>query len=154
MSTAAPFYAEFIYDKILAPSDIRLLRIESSPKDDELRFAIEHHPRSDPPHYVAVSYTWGSEPPLHKLLVDGKLIKIRPNLWQALYYINTEKEAKDKEWQFIWCDAVCINQADSAEKNEQIREMYTTYRNAAIVIAWLGIDRSGKYDERIDKARK
>ncbi len=146
MSTSTPV-PEFEYEQPLAQSDIRLLRIERSQREDELRFSLEHHPRDNAPNYVALSYTWGHEPSLHKLLINDKLMKVRPNLWQALYYITTEQEALDKEWQYIWCDAVCINQSNLEEKSQQVREMYTTYRNAAVVVAWLGVDRSGKYDE-------
>lgn len=137
-----------VYDGTLAQNEIRLMRIEKSPQPDDLRFSLDRYIREKAPAYVALSYTCGHEPEIHEILIDDKVVKIRPNLWQALYYITTEKEALDKEWRYLWCDAICINQPNIAEKSEQIRGMYTTYRQATVVFAWLGIDRSGKYDER------
>lgn len=137
-----------VYDGTLAQNELRLMRIESSPQPEDLEFSLERHLREKAPKYIALSYTCGNEPEIHEILIDNKIAKIRPNLWQALYHVTTEKEAVDGEWQYIWCDAVCINQPNIEEKSEQIRGMYTTYRQASVVVAWLGIDRGGKYDER------
>ncbi|CAH0047534.1 unnamed protein product [Clonostachys solani] len=38
----------------------------------------------------------------------------------------------------IWVDAVCINQADLAERNQQVAQMASIYKNAQQVISWLG----------------
>ena len=100
----------------LAQNEIRLMRIEESPKPNELRFSLERHIRDTAPKYVALSYTCGNEPALHKIVLGDKVMKLRPNLWQALYYITSEKEAVDRTWKYIWCDAVCINQEDVAER--------------------------------------
>jgi hypothetical protein len=40
----------------------------------------------------------------------------------------------------FWVDAVCINQADAAEKNAQLAHMGSIYKDAAEVLVWLGID--------------
>lgn len=137
-----------VYIGTLAQNELRLMRVEISPQPDDLRFSLERHFREKAPAYIALSYTCGNEPEIHEILIGDMVVKIRPKLWQALYHITTEKEARDKEWRYIWCDAVCINQPNIEEKSEQIRGMYTNYRQATVVIAWLGIDRSGKYDER------
>jgi len=38
----------------------------------------------------------------------------------------------------IWVDAVCINQADIREKNEQISPIREIYGGAKEVVVWLG----------------
>jgi hypothetical protein len=41
----------------------------------------------------------------------------------------------DKEW--LWADAICINQDDDTEKNCQIRPMAKVYLSAHRVFSWL-----------------
>ena len=38
----------------------------------------------------------------------------------------------------LWVDAICINQADSVEKAQQVAQMADTYAYAVCVVAWLG----------------
>jgi hypothetical protein len=40
----------------------------------------------------------------------------------------------------FWVDAICINQMDVHEVNEQVRKMSSIYENAIGVIPWLGIE--------------
>lgn len=39
----------------------------------------------------------------------------------------------------LWIDAICINQADDAEKEDQVFHMIRIYRRARQIVAWLGI---------------
>jgi hypothetical protein len=65
--------------------------------------------------------------------VDGQPLRIKPNLWACLYTLSRHG------WQYIWADAVCINQDDIAEKNQQVRMMDRIYQNATVVSVWLGL---------------
>jgi hypothetical protein len=38
----------------------------------------------------------------------------------------------------IWIDAICINQQDNEEKDHQVQHMGEIYRNAKLVVVWLG----------------
>jgi hypothetical protein len=38
----------------------------------------------------------------------------------------------------FWIDAICINQADEVEKEQQVKKMYEIYKNARQVVVWLG----------------
>ena len=40
--------------------------------------------------------------------------------------------------EFWWIDALCINQDDAEEKNEQVRMMRSMYEKATNVWVWLG----------------
>lgn len=42
---------------------------------------------------------------------------------------------------YLWVDAICINQSDGEEKNQQVRAMNRVYSNAVEVTAWLGLQR-------------
>jgi hypothetical protein len=38
----------------------------------------------------------------------------------------------------IWIDALCINQEDTLERNQEVKRMRTIYRTAREVVIWLG----------------
>ena len=95
---------------------------------------------------MAISYTWGDEPALFSIIIDDATFHVRSNLWQCLRHVTTEEEAQD-EWIYLWVDAICINQANIQEKNEQVSRMGETYKNSSTVIAWLGPDDKVKKEE-------
>ena len=67
------------------------------------------------------------------LSLDGLQIEVRENLWQALYHLR--KPDTDLR---LWVDALCINQENIPERNEQVSRMSTLYNQAEEVLAWLG----------------
>lgn len=141
----------------LNSDDLRLLHIQHDRHNEGLAFSLAHYPRSEAPSYVAISYAWGSELAEHAVIVDGHTILVRPNLWQALFHISTAKEAK-KEWKYLWCDAICLDQENIVEKSEQVGQMYLVYRNAALVIAWVGpypkAESTGQHAESYKRSRQ
>jgi hypothetical protein len=58
---------------------------------------------------------------------------VQPNLFEALKGIRKEDEEI-----CLWVDGICINQADTTERNHQVGLMGDIYRNAKNVRAWLG----------------
>ncbi|KAK7459822.1 heterokaryon incompatibility protein [Colletotrichum acutatum] len=38
----------------------------------------------------------------------------------------------------VWCDFLCVNQRDDVEKSKQHTDMRNIYRNAELVVGWLG----------------
>ncbi|KAI3531975.1 HET domain-containing protein [Colletotrichum abscissum] len=95
------------------------------------RAAVQYHK------YRAVSYTWGDGSPSEIIFLDGQPFPVRPNLWSCLYYLGLA--SRHTEWEYLWVDAICINQANDAERNSQVRCMDETYRSAACVSVWLGL---------------
>lgn len=61
-------------------------------------------------------------------------LKIGRNLYEALQRIWETDSAE-----YIWADAVCINQEDKGECSAQVAIMGHIYAQAAAVIIWLGI---------------
>ena len=57
---------------------------------------------------------------------------VRANLWECLSYLSST--ARDE---LFWIDAMCIDQCNVRERNEQVRAMKMTYREAAKVFVWL-----------------
>lgn len=46
----------------------------------------------------------------------------------------------------VWCDFLCVNQRDDVEKSKQHTDMRNIYRNAELVVGWLG-DKTDYTDE-------
>ena len=117
----------------LRQGDFRLLTVIKGAHDRDLRFQFIQAVPSQTQQYTAVSYTWGNDTQTETIHVDGEPFHIRPNLWACLYTLRRHC------WQYIWADAVCINQDDVTEKNQQVRMMDQIYQNATAVSVWLGL---------------
>jgi Heterokaryon incompatibility protein (HET) len=85
------------------------------------------------PPFDSVSYVWGDPKVTAEIKVGGISTQITVNLCAALKRL---REKADVQW--IWADALCINQNDSAEKNHQVLLMRQIYRRAGRVFSWLG----------------
>lgn len=122
----------------LAPQQIRLLRPIYSFDPDDQRFEIRHVSRRAALRYTAVSYTWGDQQSTKIIRLNGKLFPVRPNLLCCLHFLSKARQKADLGWDWIWVDAICINQQDDREKSEQVGMMDKTYTNAEMVSLWLG----------------
>ncbi|KAK4452764.1 heterokaryon incompatibility protein-domain-containing protein [Podospora aff. communis PSN243] len=144
-----------IYRKLPSPRCIRLLRIHgrarvSGMSDPIITISLDIVDLDKAPLFDALSYTWGTavceELGLFLLLptretqnilsCDGIIIPIRPNLHDALDMLLDTKDETRAD--FIWIDALCINQQDSEERASQVRLMDGLYSRASSVIVWLG----------------
>ncbi|ORY15938.1 heterokaryon incompatibility, partial [Clohesyomyces aquaticus] len=87
------------------------------------------------PKYDALSYVWGRPDPLSPktLEVNGGVLKITTNLHAALTAVM-----KGSANLTIWVDAVCINQEDLLERNQQVAMMSQIYKSATTVRIYLG----------------
>jgi Heterokaryon incompatibility protein (HET) len=87
--------------------------------------------------YEAVSWCWGREPANEVLRVhEGDNVfafSISKNLKMALWALRTNDEVRQ-----LWIDAICINQKDTKERNEQVPRMDRIYGGAENVCIWLG----------------
>jgi hypothetical protein len=95
--------------------------------------AVVHVTFGQMPKYEALSYTWGSEDSQNAILLDGKTFLVRDNLWEALIRLRMRDEER-----VLWIDAICINQDDISERNQQVRIMPHIYTRAQVVLVWLG----------------
>ena len=67
------------------------------------------------------------------VLNGGYRLEITDNLYNALHRFRARRDRLQ-----IWVDAVCINQCDIPERNQQVAMMGDIYRNARQVCIWLG----------------
>jgi len=89
--------------------------------------------------YHAVSYTWGSYEPSHKVWIAGRYILVRDNIWRFL--ANGMPEEPDIELpSLLWIDSICIDQGACKEKNHQVQMMGDIFSQASNVLIWLGKD--------------
>ncbi|KAK1065770.1 hypothetical protein LTR74_007651 [Friedmanniomyces endolithicus] len=148
---AHPVGAGELYTPI-ASWQTRVLRLHSSSggKNDVLRadllvagllhdegvvFGMDN---GEPTKYEAISYSWGLDNATERIIVNGLRRHINPSLAGALRRFRLPEESR-----YLWADAICINQADNAEKSAQVRSMFTIFRKAARVLAWLGDEGAG-----------
>jgi hypothetical protein len=59
--------------------------------------------------------------------------KIRLNLWTFLLRLRFHGYHD-----YLWCDAICIDQGNDYERNHQVQLMFQIYRKAHSVLVWLG----------------
>lgn len=114
----------------------------------------------DKPQFEALSYMWGPETPSNErleILLNGVRFPVRANLLGALRYLRREKWTYPGEAEpgtrLFWIDAICINQQDIEERNQQVPRMRHIYFRASTVVVWLGADYE-KIQNRIPEFKK
>ncbi|OTA98160.1 hypothetical protein M426DRAFT_17692 [Hypoxylon sp. CI-4A] len=85
--------------------------------------------------YVALSYCWGGDQPI-KLLSSNKVEFERGILSDALPKTLQDAVACTRElgYSYLWVDALCIVQDSDEDKLQEIGNMASIYRNAAVTI--------------------
>ncbi|CAG9939982.1 unnamed protein product [Clonostachys rosea f. rosea IK726] len=129
--------AAFRYEKSLIGSrstqEIRLIALQPGEGDSQVECTLQYVSLVSDPDYEAISYTWGGQKPSKPILCDGLELNITPNLHDALRHFRSPAALV-----FLWADAICINQEDLGEKNEQVPLMGMIYSKAKKVKIWLG----------------
>ncbi|KAG8533932.1 uncharacterized protein KY384_001673 [Bacidia gigantensis] len=140
---AAQNFESFQYTSIESTkARIRLLIIKPANfKKDVLECEIIDACLDDVTSYAALSYCWGAPYFDHKIVCNGKMMAVTSNLHDALKRYREDYEGHKES--LLWVDALCINQADLIERNEQVRLMHRIYSQAVNVNVDLGhVDRS------------
>ena len=153
-ANAAPVTVKstYQYQRLWGDDEIRLL--ELFPADDtdghghqkQLRGRIIHARLGDSPRFSALSYCWNdmayagpakdSINPVLDLDLEGCLV-LTGNLFTGL---QSALERGHFESNLFWVDQICINQQDLNEKSTQVFLMKDIYKQAALVLVWLGDD--------------
>jgi hypothetical protein len=89
--------------------------------------------------YQALSWCWGYGNPDYAVIIkDGENYykkSVRRDLALALKYLRMSTTTRT-----LWIDAICIDQANSDERNQQVQMMSRIYTRAEEVCIWLGED--------------
>lgn len=113
---------------------LRLLKILPPQKNNpEICCELESRTFKSKPDYESLSYTWGTGPASHRIMIHGEPFFVGENLYQALDHLRRPSEPR-----VLWVDAICINQADVMERNYQVGLMAFIYPRARRVLVWLG----------------
>jgi hypothetical protein len=127
-------HTPFVHAPFKSPdSELRLLVLEPGKEDADLHCQLTTVSSVSARHYEALSYCWGTEESTVRIFVCGKDMQVKPNLEHALKNLRREKRHR-----IIWVDAICINQSDVSEKNQQVPRMKIIYENATRVLIWIG----------------
>jgi hypothetical protein len=78
----------------------------------------------------------GGQTPNCPVICNGKQLLITKNAEDALRRFRPRIRADNR--QYLWLDAICIDQTSTADKNRQVRLMVDIYRSALRVVVWLG----------------
>jgi hypothetical protein len=127
----------YCYENLL-PGTIRLLRL--LPHEDEnasiqcqlFSYNLQELGKRRHP-YDALSYVWGDLINPKSISIDNHNISVTVNLHRALSRLRHRYIER-----ILWVDAVCINQGNELEKEQQIRIMAKIYAQANCVVVWLG----------------
>ncbi|KAJ4304809.1 hypothetical protein N0V90_000337 [Kalmusia sp. IMI 367209] len=128
---------------------IRLLSFsERCDEQDVIQCVMRHATIRD--RYICLSYCWGDDVPTNRILINGKEIYVRKNLFDFLK-VAEKKELEEKarpvgerrgrgvlRERWYWIDALCIDQDNVAERNHQVQQMGKIYARADRVLLWLG----------------
>jgi hypothetical protein len=144
---------EYKYNPLQEDKDLRLLRLRPSSDDNndidaelaqfsfpDHNYGAENQRASDKApklSYEAVSWCWGREKP-------DQLLRIHEN--DKVYAFHISKNLKSALWalrkndqvRHLWIDAICIDQKNPKERNEQVPRMDRIYGHAESVCIWLG----------------
>ncbi|KAF8849459.1 HET-domain-containing protein, partial [Acephala macrosclerotiorum] len=88
--------------------------------------------------FSALSYVWGSSELAHSVSVDDQHLRITESLYSALTDVHTYMRMDDEAPEYLWADAICINQTDESEKSAQVAIMAEIYAAAYQVITYTG----------------
>ena len=134
---------EYRYKPLHTRTSIRILQIFADSHDAPLHGRLEETQLEQEPQYSALSYVWGSSIPKHNLSIDGSLLKLRQNLFDAI------RRLRMRGTTYIWIDAICINQEDPQERSSQVVLMRRIYESASEVLVYLGESNIGCNPSRL-----
>lgn len=81
--------------------------------------------------YYAISYTWGENPRPTLLILDGKEATVPSRAVEAPRgLLSAMHLAGFKQTEYVWIDAICVDQSDQMEKSQQVTMMRKVYSQA------------------------
>ena len=125
---------------------IRLLRLLPKSLEaatDIIACEIRPFDFAEAPPFSALSWAWGNSFGIEEniRINDATFTVTNQSLLNALqhlrrYFTHPTSPAAAPDW--IWIDALCVNQKDIHERSNQVRLMTSIYERARNVISWLG----------------
>jgi Heterokaryon incompatibility protein (HET) len=102
-----------------SPESIASVRHSSTQKHELPRSRVQCKLKlvslNNSPVYTALSYAWGDKTDRGLVVVNGVEVSVTASLENALYHLSHASTIIT-----LWVDALCVNQSDEREKNEQV----------------------------------
>ena len=108
---------------------IRILRLHPDRGDGTLQVDLVPVLLDESIGYEAISYAWGDTSCISIIKCGTKSMQIPESAYKALMYLR-----KDPSHGLLWIDAICINQRNLAERNQQVQLMGDIYSKARCVL--------------------
>jgi hypothetical protein len=121
-----------MYEPLKTRRSFRLLEVKPGPNLSYELFTTSIDTARDS--YNALSYTWGAPGEEKTVIMNGHPFQVQKSLFQFLTQLN-----KMCWTGFLWVDAMCIDQSDIPERNQQVSIMHKIYAAAKEVVVWLGL---------------
>jgi hypothetical protein len=122
------------YQPLTGADDMRVLELFPGQFNDDIRCDLRTVSIQQAPKYGAVSYVWGNLDDKRMISVNGFGFAITQNLELALRHFRDGTNSRT-----LWVDAICINQKDDGERNQQVSIMGDIYERCDPVLIWLGV---------------
>lgn len=148
---------QFQHNPLHTARALRLIKdIRFDAQGSKLSCAVETFDIDTLPSYLCLSYTWGAalvgnEDDGSKEVANAKtwelnimnkeddgILYIQQNLFEGLCQIS--KSISADSTQYVWADAVCIDQDNLSERSSQVAMMDSIFSSAEKVVVWLGSD--------------
>jgi hypothetical protein len=119
----------------LSRHEIRLLHLHPGETQTSIHIRLTQARLEVHPTYEALSYVWGTSAERTPIICNeaGDVLGVTQNCEAALRTLRTHETVRT-----LWIDAICINQEDVEERNQQIQLMPDIYTGADRVVAFLG----------------
>lgn len=118
---------------LLEDGHIRILELQPGKAGDIINFELYGVDLKKNPSFEALSYEWKEKSGTIPVQCNQARLLVTPNCKAALEQLRHETEKRS-----LWIDAVCINQQDKPECNQQVAMMTDIYRKAKTVLMWIG----------------
>jgi hypothetical protein len=139
--------SRYQYLSLCSAKAIRVLKILDQNLDNVPCCSLTEVELNLQPSYIALSYTWGSPGKeatergvtaerCKQIFCENGFISVTQNLSDFLRDVRRFHRHLLEE--FIWIDAVCINQDNLNERAAQVKIMGDVYMQAKSVVIWLG----------------
>jgi hypothetical protein len=130
--------ATYVYHRLSPGPNIRVLQLQPSldfaaPIEVSFTEVSLAGAGKDTYDYEAISYVWGAPRGDQEIYCEGKTVLVTPNCLSALRHFRRKDRVRT-----LWCDAICIDQNTTEEKNHQVKIMGEVYKSASRVLVWLG----------------
>lgn len=139
--TSPPLYQ---YCPLPSSGFIRLIGLLPGKDCDPICCSLSTVNLEETPPFEALSYVWGDAKNTKQIFcfdhgnapqTAKPTLQVTLNCWHALHRLRLEGLTRQ-----LWIDAICINQKDLKERNQQVVLMGNLYRKAASVPVYLGQD--------------